>query len=308
MTFLSRPTPSTYKSRGWIPGSHRGDDWGFLLANPTETQKILASADGEVITAYAGSDYNGGWGRRIRIRHAGGAVTTYNHMRAGGVHVSVGQHVVAGQHIGDMGESGSASGRHLHHELEINGVRVDPAPYYSKHLPGTGGGSQPAGNIAKLDLGNENWFWYRSAADAEAHRNAQGAGGRMLTGSYQVFERSAGGAFRVRSKQNGDVWLSPKAASKAVGGAAPAKPAAAPAPAKRAHVRIGEPWFVYNTEHEAYHAQNKRGTVPAGTYLITDYGNDGKPVQIEAPGQAGVRNAGRYWIGSANTAAPVVWV
>lgn len=93
------------------------------------------------------------------------------------------------------------------------------------------------------------------------------------------------------------------------GGAPAPAPAAAPA-AKRAHVRIPVPWIVFTSEHAAYWNQpaNRRGTVPAGDHLITGWGNDGKPVEIQAPGQAGVRSAGRYWIGGMHTAAPVVYI
>ena len=84
-------------------------------------------------------------------------------------------------------------------------------------------------------------------------------------------------------------------------------PAAAPAPAvQRWHVRIPEPWRVFGSEHNAYWNQHQIGTVGAGDYLITSWGNDGKPVEIQAPGQEGVRHTGRVWIGGRFTPAPTV--
>jgi len=311
MPTLVNPAPKGWRSQPY-GGSHRGIDYGYYNANEEATDDVHAAADGVVESVYDGPGDNGGWGRRVVIDHGYGIKTTYNHFEPGGIHVRVGQHVSTGQYIGEMGASGRATGKHLHFELLVNGTRVDPQPYYSEPLPNipttSGTPASSGGTAEKLDFGSENWFWYRNAADAEVHRNPQGSGGRMLTGSYRIFEISRGGAFRVRSVQNGDVWVSPKAATKRSGVAVPSQPAPPAVAPKVAHVRITEPWFVYNTEHEAYHALNKRGTVPAADYLITDYGNNGKPVQISAPGQEGVRHAGRYWIGSAKTAAPVVWL
>jgi hypothetical protein len=147
VTILVKPTPSTNCPRGWIPGVHRGIDWGWQYYDPEYTMQILAAAEGIVVYAYDGDGMNEGWGRRIKINHAPGVETAYNHMRPGGVLVRVGQRVKAGQLIGRMGSSGTSKGTHLHFELYLNGWRVDPAPYFTKHIPGTplpaGDGSKP---------------------------------------------------------------------------------------------------------------------------------------------------------------------
>lgn len=46
------------------------------------------------------------------------------------VYVQAGQYVTAGTLIGLMGSTGNAKGRHLHHELRVGGVQIDPLPHY----------------------------------------------------------------------------------------------------------------------------------------------------------------------------------
>lgn len=300
---LQRPVNHNYQTRGWINGSHRGIDYGWLNANPEGSKQVYAAASGRVVTAYKGNGYNQGWGNRIIIDHGHGNFTAYNHLRPGGVEVNVGQWVNAGQRIGMQGATGEARGVHLHFELMLGGSgsgnRVDPAPYFSRDLPGTG--STPpetaptGGSGGKVDLGGESWFWYRSAADAEAHRNKQGAGGRMLTGPYPVLERSGGGAIKVQSKQNGIVWLSPQAASK-VSGSAPA-----PAPtAKQRYVDLKENWYYYNSEADARAARNLQRWAPPGRHRI-DGGSGPYNIYVGALGR-------NVWVGSSRTNPPVVWL
>lgn len=154
---LTKPTPSENFVRGFIPGQHRGMDWGWQLSRPELSMEILAAADGIVVGVYSGNGFNEGWGRRVEIEHGNGIPikTTYNHIRPDGILVEVGQRVRSGQLIARMGSSGASTGTHLHFELYINGVRVDPSRYFTTHLPGTepeqpaGGGSisYPSGPI-----------------------------------------------------------------------------------------------------------------------------------------------------------------
>ncbi|MFD1912469.1 DUF5930 domain-containing protein [Halodurantibacterium flavum] len=96
---------------------------GIDYAGPSGTN-ILSTADGVVIEAGWNS---GGYGNMVRIRHAFGIETLYAHMRR--VHVTVGQRVSRGEHIGDMGSTGRSTGTHLHYEVHVGGSVVDPMNY-----------------------------------------------------------------------------------------------------------------------------------------------------------------------------------
>ncbi len=88
------------------------------LAAPLGTS-IVAAADGEVIVA-RDSGWNGGYGQYIVIRHDNGSQTLYAHESS--IIVGVGQRVVRGQVIGYVGQSGKATGPHIHFEIR-GGIR-----------------------------------------------------------------------------------------------------------------------------------------------------------------------------------------
>ncbi len=96
---------------------HNGVDWAAPIGTP-----ILAAGNGTVIKA----EFSSGYGRRVELQHANGYVTTYNHMSGFGKGMEAGAHVVQGQVVGYLGQSGLATGPHLHYEVEINGNIVDP--------------------------------------------------------------------------------------------------------------------------------------------------------------------------------------
>jgi len=60
------------------------------------------------------------------VVHSGTVATAYCHLDRIGV--KVGDQLKRGETLGLVGETGMATGPHLHFELYINGVRVDPAP------------------------------------------------------------------------------------------------------------------------------------------------------------------------------------
>jgi murein DD-endopeptidase MepM/ murein hydrolase activator NlpD len=95
---------------------HRGID----VAAPTGTP-IVAARSGTV--TYAGWSSRG-YGNLVRIRHAGGAETWYAH--ASRILVSVGQYVSQGERVALIGSTGLSTGPHLHFELHVNGVAIDP--------------------------------------------------------------------------------------------------------------------------------------------------------------------------------------
>jgi len=92
--------------------------------------RVVAAAGGKVI--FAGWKSNGG-GWQVWVSHGDGLYTTYNHMS--GVSVGNGQSVGKGQQVGRIGQSGFATGPHLHFEvwrgtIWDGGQRVNPLRYF----------------------------------------------------------------------------------------------------------------------------------------------------------------------------------
>lgn len=95
---------------------HGGVDIANALGAP-----IVAAADGTVISAGPAQ----GFGLWVQIRHDDGSITTYGHND--GNSVTVGQRVVKGQQIAQVGNRGNSTGPHLHFEsTSPGGQKVDP--------------------------------------------------------------------------------------------------------------------------------------------------------------------------------------
>ncbi len=94
---------------------HTGIDIGAPMG-----ATITATAAGRVI--FAG--WEGGYGNTIIIDHGGQTSSLYGHCSQ--IFVSENQDVQRGQAIGAVGATGDATGPHLHFEIRINGVAVDP--------------------------------------------------------------------------------------------------------------------------------------------------------------------------------------
>jgi lipoprotein NlpD len=93
---------------------------GIDLAAPTGTP-VFAAADGAV--AYAGNGIRG-YGNIVVLRHGSGMMTVYAHNSV--LLVSRGQPVRAGDRIALVGQSGRASGPHLHFEVRIGEIARNP--------------------------------------------------------------------------------------------------------------------------------------------------------------------------------------
>lgn len=118
-TFIWPTTDRTISGYQYNPPIHPAIDIGGQVGNP-----IYASDSGVVV--YAGwSDY--GYGYLIVIDHGNGWQSAYAHLSA--VAVTCGQSVYQGGYIGALGSTGNSSGPHLHFELVINGVKVNPFDY-----------------------------------------------------------------------------------------------------------------------------------------------------------------------------------
>lgn len=95
---------------------------GLDLAAPEGTP-VVAAKPGRVV--FAGM--NGSAGNEVKIDHQDGTVTRYLHLHS--YSVSRGQEVDAGRAIGQVGNTGRSTGPHLHFEIHINGIPVNPASY-----------------------------------------------------------------------------------------------------------------------------------------------------------------------------------
>jgi murein DD-endopeptidase MepM/ murein hydrolase activator NlpD len=84
---------------------------------------VRAAADGEVTGTIMGA----GYGRQIVLNHGHDVLTLYGHLSA--IAVVPGQHVTRGQVIGYVGQSGRATGPHLHYEVRVHNVPVNPHKY-----------------------------------------------------------------------------------------------------------------------------------------------------------------------------------
>jgi len=96
---------------------HQGVDFAAREGAP-----VLASADGIVTEA----GLQGGYGNMIRIRHAGGWGTGYAHLSGYAPGIAPGAAVTRGEVIGFVGHTGLATGPHLHFEVSLNGLKLDP--------------------------------------------------------------------------------------------------------------------------------------------------------------------------------------
>ena len=123
-TKLTNPCPdatvsSEFGYREFDHDFHQGLDLAAAEGTP-----YYAAAPGTVIYATNDGGDNGGAGNWVVIAHGNGLVTKYMHSLR--TLVQVGDIVTAGQHIGDVGETGAAFGAHLHFQVEVNGTAVDP--------------------------------------------------------------------------------------------------------------------------------------------------------------------------------------
>jgi len=125
-------TPAIRPAKGWVTSEfgyrqspftgkrelHKGLDIAYRKDSP-----IVAAADG--VVTYAG--HMGLLGTLVVIDHGNGIVTRYAHLDE--ILCNKGARVERGEIIAQMGNTGRSTGPHLHYEVRLNGVPVDPANY-----------------------------------------------------------------------------------------------------------------------------------------------------------------------------------
>jgi len=125
-------TPSIWPAMGWVTSAfgfrtnpftgltqmHEGIDISNRVGTP-----VIAPADGII------SDTGNDWvhGKMLVISHGFGMTTRYSHLNK--VAARVGQKVKRGDKVAEIGTSGRTTGPHLHYEIKLNGIPVNPMRY-----------------------------------------------------------------------------------------------------------------------------------------------------------------------------------
>lgn len=112
--------------------AHQGIDFSAAYGAPIRSV-------GKGTITYAGR--MGGYGNLVEVRHNARTTTRYAHLSGWPSGIHVGANVEQGQTIGFVGASGLATAPHLHYELRINGVAVNPRRQFN-----TGDGAPIAAN------------------------------------------------------------------------------------------------------------------------------------------------------------------
>lgn len=119
-------SPFGWRSMGW----HAGIDYaGLPVGTPIYSAyagKVTAVVNSCSPNGYYCSTCGMGGGNWVEIT-SGNIKTRYMHLNS--VNVVLGQSVGEGVQIGSLGNSGCSTAAHLHFEIWVNGVAVDPAPY-----------------------------------------------------------------------------------------------------------------------------------------------------------------------------------
>lgn len=132
---LLASTPSTWPVKGWLSSK-----FGYRLSPFTSEREfhqgidvatrigatIIAPANG--IVSYTG--WEAGYGKVLKIKHGYGMVTKYAHLHK--ILVQKGEHVSRGEKIALVGDTGQTTGPHLHYEVQVDGVAVNPLAYIRK--------------------------------------------------------------------------------------------------------------------------------------------------------------------------------
>ena len=102
----------------------------YTLATPIRREEAVSTVKlllqfGHRMERFTAARRSGTYGNYLRISHPGGQETVYAHMQY--LYVRAGEVVQAGQSLGTVGQTGRATGAHLHFEFLTGGIRYDPS-------------------------------------------------------------------------------------------------------------------------------------------------------------------------------------
>ena len=168
------PEGPTSNFHGGIDIGPWGDKGGTWMLAPTDG--VVASAGYDLI-----------YGNRVVIRATvGGRRVDFwlCHGRNGSIQVRPGQHVSQGQRLLAMGETGKALGVHLHYEIHVNGVRVNPRTFHDTNKT--------------ADTGARPFTHNQEDEMTASYINVQGKEASHEAGTFAIMRDNAGELFAKR--------------------------------------------------------------------------------------------------------------
>lgn len=124
-------TPPPPTSLWWPTAGGVSSGFGMRWGRMHEGLDIGGVFGDEIVAAESGEVYFTGWisgyGKTVLIDHGGGMHTLYAHQSV--ITSAIGDEVSRGDKIGEIGSTGRSTGPHLHFEVQIGGVAVDPMQY-----------------------------------------------------------------------------------------------------------------------------------------------------------------------------------
>jgi murein DD-endopeptidase MepM/ murein hydrolase activator NlpD len=180
----------------------------FNYAGGDLGRPVVAAAGGTVITARVGKNMPS-YGQYVVIDHGNGESSLYAHLDS--VLVTVGQVVQAGTQLGTVGETGNATGPHLHFEERLGGAVVDAWFHGSRFPMNSSQESQNCGAVQVTDIPLAGNMYGGKAAEVMVYRRANpGAFHITRTGTKERVIRIGKGADQpVIGDWNGDGRLDP---------------------------------------------------------------------------------------------------
>ena len=103
---------------------HQGLDFPAMTGSP-----VYSSGKGTIMSI---KHSRKGYGNEVVVNHGFGLTTRYAHLHK--IDVTEGQVVERGSQIGEVGSTGKSTGPHLHYEVRINNIPVNPKNYFNSDL------------------------------------------------------------------------------------------------------------------------------------------------------------------------------
>ncbi len=129
---INRATPQGWPVKGWLTSyfgmrkspytGRRSMHEGLDIAASTGTS-VVATADGVIVRV----GYSASYGKMVMVDHGYGFRTLYGHNSKNVV--KVGQRVKRGDKVAEVGNTGRSTGSHVHYEILLNSVPIDPRAF-----------------------------------------------------------------------------------------------------------------------------------------------------------------------------------